>query len=395
MADLPFDVTDERLAAAAWTRLAEAGDLAAGLLRAALGASGALDWLCHAARQGPAAAAARPSWMSAGEASQARWSQSVARWLPRLPDLDIRRELDVLASLGGRLVVPAEPQWPAALDDLGAAAPAALWLRGHGRLTDLRRTAAVVGARASTGYGEHVAAELASGLAGSGVVVVSGGAYGIDAAAHRGALSRDAPTCAVLAGGVDRLYPAGNTALLERILDDGLVVAEFPPGSAPTRWRFLQRNRLIAALGQVCVVVEAAWRSGALNTANHAAGLLRPVAAVPGPVTSMASAGCHRLLRESDAVCVTDAAEVLELLAPIGDHLPTEPAVAPGLLDGLDPVAGRLLDAMPARGAATPQSLARAGGLSPEEVRSGLGRLELAGEVQRHGSGWRRARDDR
>lgn len=394
MADLPFDVADPRLAAAAWTRLAEPGVLAGGLLRTAMGTSGALDWVCQLARRGAGAPVPRPPWLRPEQAAEVRWEESVARWLPRVAGLDIRRELDVLASLGGRLVVPDDDEWPRVLDDLGPAAPAALWVRGHGSLRGLGRAAAVVGARASTGYGEHVAAELAIGLGERGVVVVSGGAYGIDAAAHRGALSTGAATCAVLAGGVDRLYPAGNTALLERILDDGVVLAEAPPGSAPTRWRFLDRNRLIAALGQVCVIVEAAWRSGALNTASHAFTLLRPVGVVPGPVTSMASVGCHRLLRESDAVCVTDTADVLELLGPAGENLPTEPAVQPGLLDGLDPVAARLLDAMPARAATSPQNLARSGGLGAGEVRSALGRLELAGAIQRHGGGWRRARKE-
>ncbi|KAE8762494.1 DNA-processing protein DprA, partial [Georgenia thermotolerans] len=353
MRELPFDATDPRLAAAAWSRLVEPGDPAAGTLVAHLGPVEALDWLVGVVRRGEAAGA-RP------------WEQAVARWAPRLEHLDVRRELDVLARLGGHLLVPGDPGWPAALDDLGEARPFALWVRGRlaaGPDDGARRQVAVVGARAATTYGQHVAAELAAGMVEAGVAVVSGGAYGIDAAAHRGALGADGHTVAVLAGGVDRLYPAGNSALLEAVVAAGGVVAEVPPGCAPSRSRFLARNRLIAALGAATVVVEAAWRSGALSTAAHAATLARPVGAVPGPVTSMASAGCHRLLREQAAVCVTDAAEVLELVAPAGAHLPEPPAVQPGLLDGLDPRAARVLDALPARASAAVASVARTAGL--------------------------------
>ncbi|UNX55900.1 DNA-processing protein DprA [Georgenia sp. TF02-10] len=377
MPDLPFDAADPRLAAAAWSRLVEPGDPAAGALVAHLGPVDALGWLCSAARVGTTARGGRP------------WEQAVSRWLPRLPGLDVRRELDTLDRLGGTLVLPGEEHWPAGLDDLPVP-PFVLWVRGdpaalHGR------SAAVVGARAATTYGQRVAADIGLGLAEAGVAVVSGGAYGIDAAAHRGALAGEGVTVAVLAGGVDRLYPAGNAALLESVLASGAVAAEVPPGCAPSRSRFLARNRLIAAMTGATVVVEAAWRSGALSTAARAAEVGRPVAAVPGPVTSMASAGCHRLLREG-AVCVTDAAEVRELLAPAGEDLPAEPAVQPGLLDDLDPVAARVLDALPVRGAAPVASVARTAGLDPAQVRAALGHLELAGRAERHGSSWRRPR---
>ena len=391
MPDLSFDTTDARLAAAAWTRLTEPGDPVAGALRARLGAAGALDWLRHVRRSGATVPPVPPGVRVGGEElPRKEWELAVARWLPRLDTLDIRRELAVLESLGGRLLVPGDEEWPVAVDDLAERAPAALWVRGAGRLDSLARTVSIVGLRASTGYGETVAAQMAIELAERGVVVVSGGAYGIDAAAHRGALSADGATWAVLAGGVDRLYPAGNTRLLEAVIDTGVLLAEPPPGSVPSRWRFLDRNRLIAALGRVCVVVEAGWRSGALNTARHAEDLLRPLAAVPGPVTSMASAGCHRLLRDHGAVCVTDAADVLELLAPSGEDLAPDRPVQPGLLDGLDPLGARVLDALPARAAASLPSLARAAGLSEREVRAGAGRLELSGHAQRSGNGWRR-----
>ncbi|GAA4423400.1 DNA-processing protein DprA [Georgenia halophila] len=378
MPDLPFDLTDPRLAAAAWSRIVEAPDPAAGALVAELGAADALAWLCSVAG----------GRSSVGER---RWRESVARWAPRLDNLDIRRELDTLRALGGRLVAPSDKDWPASLADLGVNQPFALWVRGRVPVLAVRGVA-IVGARASTSYGQHVSAEMAAGIAESGLSVVSGGAYGIDAAAHRGALSVDGTTTAFLAGGVDRLYPTGNSALLEAVAQAGVVVSEVPPGSVPSRNRFLARNRLIAALSSASVVVEAAWRSGALSTAGHAAALSRPVGAVPGPVTSMASAGCHRLMREQGAVCVTDAAEVLELAGGAGEHLLEDRSAPTGLLDGLDPLASRVLDALPARGSAPVANVARAAGLSVSEVRSALGRLELGGTAERVGGSWRRQR---
>ncbi|MFC7405261.1 DNA-processing protein DprA [Georgenia alba] len=378
MADLPFDLADVRLAAAAWSRIVESPDPAAGALVAELGPGAALDWLCTVAD-------------GRHDAGDPRWRQAVERWAPRLHRLDVRRELDVLDRLGGTLVVPGDERWPGGLDDLGAERPFALWIRGDPAVLR-RRGVAVVGARAATSYGQHVAAELAGGIAEAGLSVVSGGAYGIDASAHRGALAVDGTTTAFLAGGIDRLYPAGNAALLESVAKAGAVASEVPPGSVPTRNRFLARNRLIAAISASTVVVEAAWRSGALSTAGHAAALSRPVGAVPGPVTSMASAGCHRLMREQSAVCVTDAQEALELAGGAGEHLPDGRAAPLGLLDGLDQVASRVLDALPARGSAPVANVARAAGLSVAEVRSALGRLDLDGRVGRDGSRWRRRR---
>jgi len=385
---LPFDVADRRLAAAAWGRLTEPGDPAAGVLRHHLGDSEALDWLLHLeAREAIGGLPAPLADVASARAVQ--WPRAVARWLPRLATLDIRRELEVLHRLGGRLVIPEDEHWPQQLDDLGITAPAALWVRGE--LTT-GPGIALVGARAATSYGEHLAARFAHDLAEEGFVVISGGAYGIDAAAHRGALAAGGRTWALLAGGVDRLYPAGNSSLLSSIIDSGAVISEAPCGTAPMRSRFLQRNRLIAALAEATVVVEAAWRSGAINTASHAGELLRPLGAVPGPVTSMASAGCHRLLRENNAVCVTDVAEIRELV-PGGAPAPQQHELDPGLLDGLDPLARQVLDALPARSSAAVPSLVRSSGLSSIEVRAALGRLELAGRAARDGAGWCRLRD--
>lgn len=327
--------------------------------------------------------------------------EGVERWGPRCPDLAPERDLDTLGRLGGRLVVPGTEEWPEALDDLQAATPLCLWVRGRYRIPEAARLVAIVGSRDSTAYGSAVTSELASGMVTRGYSVVSGGAYGIDAQAHRAALASSdgeqfPPTIAVLANGVDRYYPAGNEELLRTVADRGLLIAEVPPGSSPTRWRFLQRNRLIAALSAVSVVVEARWRSGALNTAHHAAGLGRPVGAVPGPVHSANSAGCHRLLRDGTAVCVTDAAETAELAGPFGaenDADLTKEGSAPSRdHDGLLVPDLLVLDGLPVRAFTSVDKLATVAGLSVRDVIAGLTRLELAGLAVRTGEGWQRQR---
>jgi DNA processing protein len=253
---------------------------------------------------------------------------------------------------------------------------------------------ALVGARAASRYGETVVARMAADLVAEGVAIISGGAFGIDAAAHRATLGAGGRTAAVMAGGVDRLYPAGNEQMLREVAGTGVILSELPPGSAPRRERFLSRNRLIAALADATVVGEAGWRSGARNTASHAAGLVRPVGAVPGPVTSASSAGCHRMVRDGIATLVTDAAEVLELVGPI--HLDLSRAACqddadPRLLDGLSPAERCVLDCLPARGTAPSESIARASGLPPRQVLAALGALERSGLATRNGSGWSRA----
>jgi len=386
---------DVVLARAAWSRLVEPGDAVAGALVAALGPVDALDWLRHSGsppRLGAPDGTADGVPDRADGRARMTLATAAERWRTRLPTLEPTRDLDVLARIGGRLVVPEGSGWPDGLADLGPAAPMCLWVRGNADdaavRSSLRRSVAIVGARACTAYGEHVTAELAAGVTDRAWCVVSGGAYGVDAVAHRAALAADGLTVAFLAGGVDRLYPAGNTELLRAVADAGALVAEVPPGSVPAKVRFLQRNRLIAAVARATVVVEAAWRSGALSTARHAAALLRPVGAVPGPVTSASSAGCHRLLRDGAAVCVTDAAEVLELVesVPAPDR-PEEPR--PG--DGLDILQRRTLDALPLRRPAPEDSVARAAGLTEREIRAALGHLELAGLAVREGAAWRRA----
>lgn len=324
---------------------------------------------------------------------------ALQRWAPRVSDLEPERDLATITRFGGRLLAPEDELWPAALADLGPAEPLCLWVRGNLEtgIPAMPSTAAVVGSRDSTNYGAGVAGELAAGLVGRGMTVISGGAYGIDAQAHRAALAgadeEHIPTVAVMASGLDRYYPSGNEDLLRTISQRGLLIGEVPPGAAPTRWRFLQRNRIIAALSAVTVVVEARWRSGALNTAHHAAGLGRAVGAVPGSVYSANSAGCHRLLRDGSAVCVTDAAEVAELAGPFdAAAAPGGGAGEPADHDGLTTEDLLLLDALPVRSGSTTDKLASVAGLSPGSVRAGLARLEMDGLAERSDAGWRRIR---
>ena len=310
------------------------------------------------------------------------------------------RDLEILERLGGRLVSAADTEWPLlAFTAFGgvdtkqrpeAHPPLALWVRGPALLDEVaERAAAIVGTRAATAYGEHVAAELAAGLAGRDVAVVSGGAFGIDGAAHRAALAADGFTVAVLAGGVDVSYPAGHAALFHRIGEQGLLVTEYPPGIRPARHRFLTRNRLVAALSGATVVVEAGARSGAANTAAWARALGRGVCAVPGPVTSSASVGCHVLLR-AGANVVTRAEEVVELIGHAGELAADEDGPA-SLLDGLSGNEQRVYDALPTRRALTADEIAVASGLPPTQVLGPLSMLEIAGLVVCQGGRWKLA----
>ena len=408
-----------RTARAALSRLFEPSDAVGLALVAAAGPEHALRVATGsaAASAGLAAETARVLSSFGMTGKPHALAEGIKRWAARVSDLAPERDLDTIARLGGELLIPEDPRWPESLQDLELAAPLCLWGRGDlsQGLPAVQRTVAVVGSRDATGYGLSVTGHLSAGLAGRGYTVVSGGAYGIDAQAHRAALASAFPgssgsfpaTIAVMACGPDRFYPAGNEELLRAVTTHGLLLSEVPPGSAPTRWRFLQRNRIIAALSSVTVVVEARWRSGALNTAHHAAGLGRSVGAVPGSVYSANSAGCHRLLRDGSAVCVTDAQEVAELAGPltVGE---AEVGVGPGSTrdtgepgpqegkadhDGLPVEDLLLLDALPVRSTTTMEKLASVAGLSAAGVRAGLARLELEGLAIRAGPDqWRRGR---
>ena len=382
-------------ARAAWTTIAEPGDGVAGAVVDRLGAAAALSAVVESwpADRLADCLAATVDENGAGDPAGLRpeLEQALARWRPRLSSVEVIRTLEQARRTATALLLPTDPLWPAGVDDLGRHAPLALWWRGRPEaLSALTHSIALVGARAATGYGEHVAMEAAAGLVERGLAIVSGAAYGIDGMAHRSALASNGSTVAFLAGGVDRFYPSGHDALLTRIVEAGAVVSELPCGAPPTKWRFLQRNRLIAAASGATVVLEAGWRSGSLNTAGHAAALGRPLGAVPGPVTSPTSAGCHRLLRDYDAICVTTAAEMAELIG-VGVDLELD-------LPGAAQTAGaprerssdqvRVFDALSVRAPRVPAEIARRSGLSTVAVLGALGTLDLDGSVRERATGW-------
>ncbi|MHB1431254.1 MAG: DNA-processing protein DprA [Streptosporangiaceae bacterium] len=430
------DAAVGRYARAALSYLAEPGDVMLGaLLRLAgparvLGAVLADDMSAAAALPWPACS---DGWAS-GSAIPHAGRRAIDRWRRRADQVPTPARLAVWADSGYRLICPEDPEWPTQLDDLGDARPVVLWARGS---EDLRfaaiRSVAIVGARAATAYGSHVAAEIAAGLAARGWTVISGGAYGIDAAAHRGALADGGPTVAVLASGLRFGYPKGHADLFDKIRGSGVMVSENPPDQAPSRPGFLVRNRVIAALSRGTVVVEAAIRSGALNTARHARELNRPVMAVPGPVTSTQSAGCHELIRDWAATCVTGVDDVIELVAPLGAGPASGASAAgagsagsagsagpggPGPVGGagsdggagrpsdgaagsgsgrapvvpaedLDPVTASVLRAVPVRQGRGPASIATLAGVDLDTVLRCLGLLAACGHVERCDLGWR------
>jgi DNA processing protein len=399
------ELSDEVVARATLTYLAEPGDpWLAALVRDA-GAVRAVE----AIRVGrfPAEAGQGVLWGDADQAAR----RAMERWRRRLR---IVPDPDGLAGLLGRrgtfgpetrLIIPSDPQWPGALEVLGDKQPYALWLRGiHGDLAAMSgRSVAIVGARAASAYGTYVAADIAASMAARGWTIVSGGAYGIDGSAHRAAIGAGGVTLAVMACGVDRPYPAGHKDLLDAVAVDGAVVSEWPPGCPVARARFLVRNRVIAAMTAGTVIVEAGKRSGALNTARHARDLCRKLMAVPGPVTSDLSAGCHFIIRDWGATIVTCADDVVEFLAPVG----AGPAAADGpavaarrdlssredlIRDRLDLEAATVLDALPVRGGRSTHDIAASAGLDPSVVLAKLGVLAVYGLAERTDRGWRARR---
>jgi len=369
----------ERLARAVLTCLAEPGDPVMGaMLRGHAGTE-----IVAAIIEG------RLPEPAAGEHDR-RLGPALRRWSARLGEAPDAPALDAWRQAGIRLVCPGDPEYPGQLDVLGDARPWGLWVRGN---ADLRfaclRSVAVVGTRAASAYGAHVCMEMATTLAEQGWTVISGGAFGIDGCAHRAAVNAGGVTIAVLACGVDRDYPQGHHGLFREIRTDGATVSEWPPGRLPTRPGFLVRNRVIAALSRGTVVVEAARRSGALSTARHARDQNRPLMAVPGPVTSDLSAGCHDIIRDWGAVCVTGAGDVIELLSFPADA-PPDRARSPVLpRDLLDPVTRQVLEAVPARSGRGPARIAVAAGVGFDTAMRCLGALAAAGFAERCDRGWR------
>lgn len=348
------------------------------------------------AEHGPVDAATR---VRRGDCPPEVLKATEARRIYDLVDQDFARA----AAAGARLVIPEDDEWPSwpllALDLASrrgvteAVPPLALWVAGGRALGDAAdRAVAVVGARAATGYGEHHAAEIAYGLANRGVPIFSGAAYGIDGAAHRGALAAGGVTVAVLGCAVDAGYPAGHVGLLNRIVrDGGAVVSEYPPGMPPARHRFLVRNRLIAALTEGTLVVEAGLRSGARNTASTAGALGKVVMALPGPVSSATSAGCHELIRDSRATLVSTVDEILEAVGRFG--IAEDPSARPKRpTDRLGPEALRAYEALTVRSDRSDAEIAAESGLPLRKVRALLPALEIDGFAVRGDGGWRRRR---
>lgn len=387
---------EESHARAALTYLAEPADLRLGALVRACGAARTLAAIKAGRFPDVAPADALDVDPGAGGSARAAAMRAMERWQVRLAEAPSAEDVADFCRAGIRLVCPGDPEWPAQLADLGDAQPYALWLRGS---SDLRfsclRSVAIVGSRAATAYGSYVASEFAASVAARGWAVISGGAYGVDGAAHRGALAADGVTVAVLACGVNVPYPAGHKELLDAVAAQGVVVSEWPPDRTATRLRFLVRNRVIAALAPGTLVVEAGQRSGALNSARHARDLNRRLMAVPGPVTSDLSAGCHHIIREWQGTLVTSAAEVIECLspvAPVPEQAPSAPGLVPAAVVGreeLDLETAAVLDALPSRGGMGSTRIARRAGLDPATVVRCLGALAAGGFAERCEAGWR------
>lgn len=400
-----------REAMAIWSGISEPSDIAVSALIQELGPVDALQW-------------AGTSYRSPGRISEqdTGWWRIHERLAPRIAQFDLAEELHALDRVGGRLLVPGDDQWPTGFQRLGAKAPRALWLQGRIPI-ESQPVIAMVGARASTSYGNSVATDLSFELTEAGFAIVSGGAYGIDAAAHRGALRIDVmetrtnqcPTLAILCGGLGNRYPAGNSRLFEQILrQGGGLVAEMPPSFRPARWRFLERNRLIAAWSSMVVVVEAGIRSGALATANRAAEIGVEVGAVPGPITSHASRGTNSLLSDGAAVitCAEDIVNAIRgfgtldlggdaagavdgSLQKLAGRTEPPPGSSGGLPENLGPLEIRAWDALPRVGASSTAQAAAECGLSVGEIEIGLLGLQSQGLVVRVRSGkWERNRPD-
>ncbi|QNV38645.1 DNA-processing protein DprA [Rothia terrae] len=311
--------------------------------------------------------------------------QKISRWGKRAAVATPEYEMDFASKIGAWVCIPEDPDWPAGVNDFGYSAPYALWGRGErGRLKSYKesRSVAVVGSRDISAYGTTATQHIAGDLATQGLTVISGGAFGIDAAAHQSALANgtsELPTIALMAGGIDTLYPKHNEILLKRVIDNGLIFSEVSLGQNPTRWRFLQRNRLIAGLARATVIVEARWRSGALNTAHHAMEIGRDVYAVPGSIFSPNSEGCHRLLSDNLATVLTNADQLVQNFVGTDTALQQTTAFElenqGHITDTLSEGEKIIWDALPVRRTMTIEELCSVTGHSAREVMKILGKL--------------------
>lgn len=376
----------ESFSRAVWTMITEPGDTFASALLNTLGARRALE--AELTNMSSAKYLSQLRNLTLDSKIEERFTDfsklltdARERWQPRLKLNAVEQMLRVARQTKAKLFVPSDAVWPEALNDLGLGAPHALWVRGNPEAMTLNsKSIAIVGSRMATSYGEWATSEITALACAQGISIISGGAYGIDAIAHRAALVNCGNTVSVMAGGVDRLYPSGNAELLTRVIEHGAVISEQAPGSNPTKWRFLQRNRLIAALGDATVIIEAGKRSGAINTAHHAETLSRPIGVAPGPMNSPASIGCLNLIKEDPARILISAQDAVNLVTGESE---------PELFDDMPigPLETRALDAMN-RSALGESEIAYKAGLTSRELGMALGRLQLLGLVAQRGRGW-------
>jgi DNA processing protein len=372
-------VIDEKLKAAAiWSLLCEPGDSMAGMLRRILGVEESLYEIRRAKSAKdllpllPADSFRAPQFISTLD-------DSLECWKRRLAIVNVDKAIETISTLNGTLLSAESPLWPKGLIDLGDSAPAVLWVLGKSNILQSQKTLSIVGSRIASSYGLEVTRDLVRTAVSKDFVIVSGGALGIDAGAHKNALSLGGRTIAIMAGGLDRLYPAKNQDLFREIQQAGAVISEMPPGTAPARWRFLQRNRLIAAIGEATVVVEAGFRSGSINTAGHANELDKPVGAIPGPINSTRSAGCHRLIKERRAELISTPSDLEELLGIRSKEVSNEPQ-----LSGLQT---RALDSFGSFEQGV-ERVAQISGMTLNETGFALKSLSRLGLVMQTSNGW-------
>jgi DNA processing protein len=385
-AEVDNQAIEQTFARATFSLISEPGDRFAGSLIHHLSAEGVLELLINKSseREFRALLTEKNSLeefeSKFGDFSIA-FSEALQRWMPRLKLTQVVTALEAAVACEAKLLTPANMAWPAQLSDLGDSTPHCLWGRGKNIDTALANPAiSIVGSRSATSYGEWVTSEIVTDSSSRGLATVSGGAYGIDAMAHRSALANDQVTIAFMAGGIDRLYPSGNASIFEKLAHRGALLAEQAPGASPTKWRFLQRNRLIAAFGQATIVVEAGHRSGALNTVTHALQIDRPVGAVPGAITSQSSAGCNRLIAEGLVTTICHPGQAADLALGKAGWFQQE-------LAGLGAFETRALDALEYK-SMTEDRVASQAGLTQREVSIALGQLSLLGLVKQTDKGW-------
>ena len=375
------DSMAELFARVAWSRLTEPGDRIAWILIERLGAPAALAHLIAGSSVQTILLDVHGSVTPAEESvvlKRSELERAIARWSPRLDREETVQDLQAAKQSGMKILIPQDTHWPVQVDDLERHAPLILWVRGNSELLTTP-SLAIVGARSCTSYGQQITGEFAHAAVDRSLTVVSGAAYGIDGVAHRSVLAANGKTIAVVAGGADRVYPMEHDQLLRNIVDYGAVVSEVIPGTPPTRWRFLQRNRIIAALTQATLITEAGVKSGSINTAGHAAEIGRGLGAVPGPITSSSAHGCFRIIEEYGATMITRISDLDTLLGM------STTARDEAVEERQTSLHRRTLDALPRRGRRTAEEVARRAGLTAGETTLALIELELLGSVRKTG----------